>query len=168
MLRRTKASDEVTDPREGVPARGIVVAADDPDALALLRRLLESTGEAVEAIGDTASAVAAVVASPRRALVLAFGNQAPAANRKAVEAVRRQPDAVAAATPIVVLADDEHHVLATWQAGIDDHLVRPVRAEALVSTVTDAMARTERERRDHRRQGLNEARAAAVADPDCA
>lgn len=165
MLRRTKA-DEVSDPREGVPARGIVVAADDPDGLALLKRLLESTGEAVEAIGDTASAVVAVVASPRRALVLAFGNQAPAANRKAVEAVRRQLDPVAASTPIVVVADDEHHVLATWQAGIDDHLVRPVRADALVATVTAATTRTERERRDHRRQGLNRARAAAIADPD--
>ena len=165
MLHRTKA-DEVTDPRDGVAARGIVVAADDPDALTLLKRLLESTGEPVEAIGDTASAVAAVVAAPKRALVLAFGSQVPAANRKAVEAVRRHLDPVAASTPIVVVADDEHHVLATWQAGIDDHLVRPVRGDALVAAVADAMGRNERQRRDHRRQGLNRARAAAIADPD--
>ena len=57
-------------------------------------------------------------------------------------------------------------MLATWQAGIDDHLVRPVHADELVATVTAAMARTERERRDHRRQGLNRARTAAIADPD--
>lgn len=165
MLRRTKA-DDVDDPRDGVAARGIVVGADDPDALALLKRLLESTGEEVEAIGDTGSAVAAVVAGPRRCLVLAFGNQSAAANRKAVDAVRRQLDPVAASTPIVVVADDEHHVLATWQAGIDDHLVRPVRGDELVAAVTAAMTRTERERRDHRRQGLNRARTAAIADPD--
>ena len=63
------------------------------------------------------------------------------------------------------MADDEHHVLATWQAGIDDHLVRPVRGDELVAAVTAAMTRTERERRDHRRQGLNRARTAAIADP---
>lgn len=165
MLRRTKA-DDIDDPRAGVAARGIVVAADDPAALALLTRLLATTGEEVQAIGDTASAVAAVVASPSRCLVLAFGNQAAAANRKAVDAVRRQLDPVVAATPIVVVADDEHHVLATWQAGIDDHLVRPVRGDDLVAAVTAAMGRTERERRDHRRQGLNQARTAAIADPD--
>ena len=81
MLRRTKA-DDVDDPGTARPP-GDRGRRRRPDALALLKRLLESTGEEVEAIGDTGSAVAAVVAGPRRCLVPAFGNQsaAPTARR---------------------------------------------------------------------------------------
>ena len=66
----------------------------------------------------------------------------------------------------MVVAGDDHHLLEAWQAGSDDHLVRPVRADALVAAVRGALERTEAERSDHQRQGLNRARAAALADPD--
>ena len=65
MLRRSRSS-EPPGHRSGVATSGVVVAGDDPDALELMGRLLTPLGEPVSLIGDTASAVAAVAASPCR------------------------------------------------------------------------------------------------------
>ncbi|MCB1014117.1 MAG: response regulator transcription factor [Acidimicrobiales bacterium] len=165
MLRRSRSSESHAGAGGGARA-GVVVAGDDPDALELMGRLLTPLGEEVSLIGDTASAVGAVAARPCKVLVLAFSGPAQRTNLSALEALHRQSDPTVASTPVVVVADDEHHALDAWQAGIDDHLVRPVHADDLVGAVRGALERTEAQRADHRRQGLNRARAAALADPD--
>ena len=165
MLRRSRSS-EPPGHRSGTATSGVVVAGDDPDALELVGRLLTPLGEPVSLIGDTASAVAAVAASPCRVLVLAFHGEAQHTNLATLASVKRQTDPAVAGTPVIIVADDDHHLLDAWQAGIDDHLVRPVRADALVAAVRGALERTEAERADHQRQGLNRARAVALADPD--
>ena len=83
MLRRSRSS-EPPGHRSGVATSGVVVAGDDPDALELMGRLLTPLGEPVSLIGDTASAVAAVAASPCRVLVLAFHGEAYARYRARV------------------------------------------------------------------------------------
>ena len=165
MLRRSRSS-EPAGTRSGTATSGVVVAGDDPDALELMGRLLTPLGEPVSLIGDTASAVAAIAASPCRVLVLAFHGEAQHTNLATLASVKRQTDPAVAGTPVIIVADDDHHLLDAWQAGIDDHLVRPVRADALVAAVRGAIERTDAERADHQRQGINRARAAALADPD--
>lgn len=164
MLRRSKGKD-ADGQRAGIATAGVVVGGDDPDALELMGRLLAATGEELFLIPDKASAVAAVTTEPRRAFVLAFsGGQS--GNLAAVESIRNHADPVVRSTPIIVLADDERNLTYAWQSGIDAHLVRPIPADVLVGAVTNAMARTEQERADHRRTQLRRAQAAALADPD--
>ena len=164
MLRRSKGRDG-DGQRAGGATAGVVVAGDDPDALELMGRILAATGEELHLIPDKASAVAAVTTEPRRAIVVAFsGGQS--ANLTVVETIRNHADAVVRSTPIIVLADDERNLTYAWQSGIDAHLVRPVPADLLLRTVTEAIARTEQECADHRRTQLRRAQAAALADPD--
>lgn len=163
MLRRSKGKDGEGQ-RAGVDTTGLVVAGDDPDALELLGRILAVTGEELFLIPDKASALATVATEPRRAVLLAFsGGQS--GNLAVVESIRNHADAAVRSTPIIVLADDERNLTYAWQSGIDAHLVRPVPADVLVGAVTNAMARTEQERVEHRRTELRRAQAAALADP---
>ena len=165
MLRRSRGRDGRDGRRANVATSGIVIAGDDPDAVLLLARILEATGQPVEAITDRSSVVAAVIAKPCRAVVVAFSG-GHSTNLSVVDAVRSHGEPVVRSTPIVLVADDDKNLTYSWQSGIDEHLVRPIHADDLVAAVEAAMNRSENERTDHRRAELRKAQAAALADPD--
>ncbi|MFZ5509261.1 MAG: EAL domain-containing protein [Pseudomonadota bacterium] len=148
------------------PSRGRVVVADDnADMRAYLRRLLEEAGYAVEAVADGAAALA--VCQDRGPDLLLADVMMPGLDGfSLLQRLRENP--ATSALPVILLsarAGKEARVEGL-AAGADDYLVKPFHARELVARVDGAMRleALRREAMDTLRRSAEEMRQAAHHD----
>lgn len=155
MLRRAKPVEE---PAPAGPPL-VVVVNDDPDACELLVRVLRRAGNLVERahgieeLGDVLTS-----GSPPDAIVLDVAAGGIGANLKLLDAVRGSSNPDTAAIPVILVAAAASSAMFSWQAGIDELLIRPFHADELVAAVASAVERPAEERPKHRRRQLDAAR----------
>jgi two-component system, OmpR family, response regulator len=154
VVRRKKKVEEVP---TGPPR--VMVVNDDDDASELLGRLLVRAGYEVNAASDQNAAVAELTFAPTDCVVLDLGAGGIGANLKLLDSIRSHDDPAVANTRVVLIANQGHNRMFSWQAGIDAFLVRPFHSEQLVRDVRDVLARTDEERPKYRRRQLDAAKA---------
>jgi DNA-binding response OmpR family regulator len=160
MLRRGR--DEV---HGGPRPPRILVVNDEPDACELLVRVLRSAPEGyeVDRAGDQLTLTERLVADPSvDAVVVDVTSGGIGGGLKILDAVRGSLDPHIANLPVVLVAPSQSSAMFSWQAGVDELLVRPFHARDLLGAVTSAMARPDEERPKHRRQELESAKTRRV------
>lgn len=134
----------------------MLVVQDDPDALELLRRVLERAGHHVLGAPSHDRAMAIAAAEHPDVAVLDLG--ASGANLKLLDALRHSRDSAVSGVRVVLLARQGSNPMFSWQSGIDGFLDRPFHADALVDEVGSVLARAEADRPRHRREQQERAR----------
>src|SRR5262245_10106217 len=76
-------------------------------------------------------------------------------NHKLLDAIRGHHDPVVAGMRVVLVSTTASNAIFSWQAGIDEFVVRPFHADTLVEAVASAIARPDEERPRYRRQRLD-------------
>ena len=155
MLRRRKDEPEV----ERGPAC-VLVVADDPGASELLVRLLRAAphGWLVERARDQGEMADRLVDRPADAVVVDMTAGGIGGGLKVLDAVRGSHDPEIASLPVVLVSASAASAMFSWQAGVDELLVRPFHADDLVRAVGAALERPAEERPRYRRQQLDAAR----------
>lgn len=154
MLRRKVAPE----PGPTGPPR-VFVMNDEPDACELLVRILRRAGNVVDRgrdFGDLSDRL--VMGTPPDVVVLDVAAGGIGANLKLLDAIRGSGDPDVAATPVVLVTAAASSAMFSWQAGIDELLVRPFHADELVEAVAAAYERPADERPKHRRRQLEAAK----------
>jgi DNA-binding response OmpR family regulator len=160
MLRRGR--DDV---HSGPHRPRILVVNDEPDAAELLVRVLRSAPEGyeVDRAGDQLTLTARLVADPPvDAVVVDVASGGIGGGLKILDAVRGSLDPHTAGLPVVLVSPSQSSAMFSWQAGVDELLVRPFHANDLLAAVSSAMARPEDERPRYRRQELEAAKTRKV------
>ena len=160
MLRRGR-DDAHGGPR---PPR-VLVVNDEPDAAELLVRVLRNAPEGyeVDRAGDQLSLTERLVADPPvDAVVVDVTSGGIGGGLKILDAVRGSLDPQIAGLPIVLVSPSQSSAMFSWQAGVDELLVRPFHAKDLLAAVSTAMARPEDERPRYRRQELEAAKSRRI------
>ena len=160
MLRRGR--DEV---HGGPRPPRILVVNDEPDACELLVRVLRSAPERyeVERAGDQLTLTERLAADHSvDAVVVDVTSGGIGGGLKVLDAVRGSLDPHIANLPVVLVAPSQSSAMFSWQAGVDELLVRPFHARDLLGAVATAMARADEERPKHRRQQLEAAKTRRV------
>jgi DNA-binding response OmpR family regulator len=130
---------------------------DDPNALELLVRVLRSApqGWSVEQARDQLALMDRLVDSRIDVVVIDITAGGIGGGLKLLDGVRNSNDPELAATPVVLVSASASSAMFSWQAGVDELLVRPFHARDLVAAVAAAMERPAEERPRYRRQQLN-------------
>jgi DNA-binding response OmpR family regulator len=138
-----------TDPRK------ILVVADDRGAGELLTRLLDDDSWTAElAFSPSAALVSLDTADPAfSAVLLDLEGDTDASTLKALADIRRLPGETGL-LPVVVCAWDDTIRSPAWMSGVDGFLIRPFRADDLLSVLSDAVQRPIGERETHRKRQL--------------
>ena len=140
---QTGAADEETadDATDGAGrALSILVAEDNAINQKLIRLLLESAGHAVTIVPNGAEAVTAVAASCPD-VVLMDRNMPVMDGIAAARAIRALP-APAGQVPIIALtaSADGRSIATCREAGMNDHVAKPIEAAALFAAIARAVA----------------------------
>lgn len=153
-LRRNKKREAAG---ERQPAR-VLVVHDEPDGCELLVRVLARAGHDADRAHEFHE-MSDRLAAPRPAdcVVLDVAAGGIGANLKLLDAIRGHHDPVLAGTRVVLVSPTASNAMFSWQAGIDEFVVRPFHADELVGAVTSAMARLDEERSAYRRERLDAA-----------
>ena len=137
----------------------VLVVNDEPDACELLVRLLSHAGHDVERNRDaTELNERLMMGTPPDVIVLDVAAGGIGGNLKLLDTVRGSRVEKVAATPVVLVAAAASSAMFSWQAGIDEFLVRPFHADELVDAVAAAASRPAEERPRHRRVQMETAR----------
>jgi len=147
LLRRSKNRAKAEAVESAAAASGVVVAGDDADSRELLARVMARAGHEVEQVDAPNTALDALAAAPRQALLALFRAD------RAVELtkdVRAADDPAVAAVPIVVVTDDDPTARAATVAGADGALTRPFHADELTGELDAVLARSPEERAESR------------------
>ena len=158
MLRRGR-EDEHAAPG----TQRVLVVNDEPDACELLVRILRAAPARyeVDRAGDQISLTERLVADPPvDCVVVDVTTGGIGGGLKLLDAVRNSLDPHIAALPVVLVAPSTSSAMFSWQAGVDELLVRPFHARDLVAAVGAAINRSEDERPRHRRRALDAAKIA--------
>ena len=139
----------------------VLVVADDPGASELLGRLLRASshGFLVERARDQQEMADRFVDRTIDAVVVDVTAGGIGGGLKVLDAIRGSHDAETAALPVVLVSASASSAMFSWQAGVDELLVRPFHATELIDAVAAALARPADERPRYRRQQLEAARA---------
>ena len=159
MARRNKRekADGAAAARTGQPR--VLVVNDEPEACELLVRVLRRAGNEVERARTFTEMADRLVQNPRLdCVVLDIAAGGIGGNLKLLDAVRGFRDEGVAATPVVLVTTGSSSAMFSWQAGVDELLVRPFHAAELVTAVTNAVTRPAEDRPRHRRRQLDAAR----------
>ena len=157
VLRRGR--DEVGDDR----TQRVLVVNDEPDACELLVRILRSAPARyeVDRAGDQISLTERLVSEPPvDCVVVDVTTGGIGGGLKLLDAVRNSLDPHIAALPVVLVAPSTSSAMFSWQAGVDELLVRPFHARELINAVGSAISRSTEERPKHRRRALDAAKTA--------
>jgi DNA-binding response OmpR family regulator len=147
--------------RKAGPAR-VVVVDDDPAACELIVRVLRAAPPQyeVERARDQIELTERLMSTPPvSAIVVDVSAGGIGGGLKLLDAVRGSLDPVIATTPVVLVAPSTSSAMFSWQAGVDELLVRPFHANDLVGAVGAAIARPTEERPKYRRTQLDAAKA---------
>jgi DNA-binding response OmpR family regulator len=162
VLRRGGRPDE---PHGDAPGAGrqarVVVVNDEPDVGELLVRILRAAPESyiVERAADQISLTDRLMADPPAdAVVVDMSGGGIGAGLKILDTVRGSLDPAIASLPVVLVAPTASSAMFSWQAGVDELLVRPFHARELVAAVAGAMTRSQEERPKYRRRELDAAK----------
>ncbi len=156
--RRAKREEAEADLGLGHIVR-VLVVNDEPEAAELLLRVLSRSGNEVERAHDFTSMADRLAHPPKLdCVVLDVAASGIGGNLKLLDGVRSFRDPAVAATPVVLVAGTASSAMFSWQAGVDELLVRPFHADDLVRAVQEAVARPADERPKHRRRQLDAAR----------
>ena len=161
MLRRGRDDVHGGGPRQP----RVLVVNDEPDACELLVRVLRSAPEGyeVDRAGDQLSLTERLVGEPPvSAVVVDVSTGGIGGGLKLLDAVRGSLDPHIANLPVVLVAPTQSAAMFSWQAGVDELLVRPFHAKDLLLAVAAAMARPDDERPRHRREQIEAAKTRRV------
>ncbi len=137
----------------------VLVVNDEPEATELLVRVLSRSGNEVERAHDFTGMADRLGHPPKLdCIVLDVAASGIGGNLKLLDAVRTFRDPEVAATPVVLVAGTASSAMFSWQAGIDELLVRPFHADELTAAVEAAVNRPTDERPKHRRRQLDAAK----------
>lgn len=133
----------------------ILVVADDQGAGELLTRLLDDGGWIAElAFSPSAALVDLDTAEPAfSAVLLDLEGDSDVSTLKALADIRRLPGEIGL-VPVVVCAWDDTIRSPAWMSGVDGFLIRPFRADDLLTALGDAVRRPIAERETHRKRQL--------------
>jgi CheY-like chemotaxis protein len=124
----------------------LVVANDDPDACEVVARVLELDGHEVVRVANPEAVPAVVRDTGATCVVLDLVSGGYGANLDALERLRTRSTRPSPGVRVVLVGATANQALFAWQSGIDGFLLRPFPADVLRRTVTDALARGEKER----------------------
>jgi DNA-binding response OmpR family regulator len=157
-LRRSKrAGDEQAKGKDSSPT--VLVVNDEHEACELLVRILRGAGNEVERARTFTEMADRLVQSPRLdCVVLDIAAGGIGGNLKLLDAIRGFRDPVVSQTPVVLVTAASSSTMFSWQAGVDELVIRPFHADDLVKAVQGAVARPADERARYRRQQLDAAR----------
>jgi DNA-binding response OmpR family regulator len=151
-LRRNKKQEEPV--RRG-PAR-VLVVHDEPDGCELLVRLLDRAGHETDRASDFLEmSDKLLVPRPADCVVLDVAEGGIGGNLKLLDAIRGHHEPVVAAMRVVLVSATASNAIFSWQAGIDEFVVRPFHADQLVDAVGSAIRRLDEERPRYRRRRLD-------------
>ena len=154
--RRGKKQDTATAPVTST----VLVVHDDPDGCELLVRILSAVGHQVSRAADFLSMSDQLQDPPvPGCIVLDVATGGIGGNLKLLDAIRNHRNPDVAGTRVVLVATSDASAMFSWQAGIDGFLLRPFHADDLITTVGEALALSEDDRRHHRRRMLDAAKA---------
>jgi signal transduction histidine kinase/ActR/RegA family two-component response regulator len=141
------ASEEgETGDAEGAPPIRILAAEDNPTNQQVLSAVMASVGLALEVVTDGAAAVVAWKTG-RFDLVLMDIHMPVMGGVEATRAIRSiERDHGLARTPIIALTADAmtHRVAQYLEAGMDEHLAKPIEIKRLVETISRVAADSQR------------------------
>jgi DNA-binding response OmpR family regulator len=151
-LRRGKKQEPVA---PSGPFR-VLVVHDEPDGCELLVRLLSRAGYEADRSHDFLE-MSDRLTDPRLAdcVVLDVTIGGIGGNLKLLDAIRGHHDPAVAGTRVVLVSTTASNAIFSWQAGIDEFVVRPFHADTLTAAVASAIARPDEERPRYRRQRLD-------------
>ena len=147
--RKGQAAEDVVE--DGGPGSVLTVHEDPSGCEVLARVIARGTGLPVRQAHDSAEMTEALRDQPT-CVVLDVTSGGVGGNLKMLDAVRNSADEVTAAARVILIAASSSNEMFSWQAGIDAFLKRPFHEHELVSTVQDAIARPDAERKAHRRE----------------
>ena len=137
----------------------VLVVSDEPDAAELLSRILGRVRYEVERARDFTGLADRLADPPRLdCIVLDVSARGIGGNLQLLDAVRSFREPAIARTPVVLIAGTASSAMFSWQAGVDELLVRPFHADELATAVAAAIARPDDERPRHRRYLLDVAK----------
>ena len=125
----------------------MVVACDNTDVRELIARVVGRAGHAVEQVEGPEATVAALVTSPRLAVIALLPD---ATATDVVKAVRSAADPTVAAVPLLAVTDDEATTTAASVAGADGTITRPFHADELTDELDAILARSPEDRAEMR------------------
>jgi DNA-binding response OmpR family regulator len=161
LLKRTKPE---APPQTGGRPR-ILVVDDHPDAARLLGKLLRSSGYEVAEVADHQIALITLLNEPQpiSAVVASFYASGTGACVKLLDAVRSHPEPRVNSVRMVLIIDTPRQQMFTWQAGVDDILLRPYEAAELRRVVDSTVRRPDNQRAAYRGERLDALRHMAHA-----
>ena len=138
----------------------VLVVADDPGASELLVRILRAAppGWLVERARDQNEMADQFVDRTIDVVLVDVTAGGIGGGLKVLDAIRGAHDPDTAALPVVLVSASASSAMFSWQAGVDELLVRPFHANELVAAVSSALDRPAEERPRYRRQQLDAAR----------
>jgi DNA-binding response OmpR family regulator len=135
------------------------VVNDEHEACELLVRILRGAGNEAERARTFTEMADRLVQAPRLdCVVLDITAGGIGGNLKLLDAIRGFRDPVVAQTPVVLVTAASSSAMFSWQAGVDELVIRPFHADDLVKAVQAAVTRPADERARYRRQQLDAAR----------
>jgi DNA-binding response OmpR family regulator len=151
-LRRGKKQEPVV---PSGPSR-VLVVHDEPDGCELLVRLLARAGHEADRAHDFLE-MSDKLTHPRPAdcVVLDVSVGGIGGNLKLLDAIRGHHDPTVAGMRVVLVSTTASNAIFSWQAGIDEFVVRPFHSVDLIAAVASAIARPDDERPRYRRQRLD-------------
>jgi len=153
VARRRSRKQEPLEPYG--PAR-VLVVHDDPDGCELLVRILDRAGHITDRAHDFLEMTEKLLdPRPASCVVLDVAVGGIGGNLKLLDAIRGHHDPVVAGMRVVLVSATASNAIFSWQAGIDEFVVRPFHADQLVEAVASAIARSDAERPRYRRQRLD-------------
>ena len=134
----------------------MLVVHDEPDGCELLVRLLARAGHEADRAHDFLE-MSDNLTHPRPAdcVVLDVSVGGIGGNLKLLDAIRGHHDPTVAAMRVVLVSTTASNAIFSWQAGIDEFVVRPFHSVDLLAAVASAIARPDDERPKYRRQRLD-------------
>lgn len=125
-----------TDPRRRLGGSRLLLAEDALDSQRLLRTMLQEAGAVVDVASDGEQAVTAALDSLTSTPYAAVLMDVEMPKLSGIEATLRLRKA-GYRSPIIALTAHamESHRLQSLEAGCDDHVVKPVRRDALIATI---------------------------------
>lgn len=140
----------------------VLVVHDDVDGCELLVRVLSGAGYVVSRAHDF-DEMSDLLSDERapNCLVLDVTSGGIGGNLKLLDAVRQHRNPDIAGARVVLVSSSTSNALFSWQAGIDEFLVRPMHANDLIGAIASAVDRPETDRRQHRRRMVDAAKAGA-------
>ncbi len=153
MLKRQSKTD--TPAHKGPPR--ILVVDDNPDAARLLGKLFRRVGYEVAEVSDHQVALITMMNEPApiSAVIASFSTSGNGSCLKLLDAVRHTPEARVNNQRVVLILDSARQQMFSWQSGADEIILRPYRAEDLLSAVAATIERPDADRPLYRRQMID-------------